>query len=157
MVSSYDKERLAAKILADKGIALPLRLPGRQRYLRWIMRVPNWESRIRMSRMYLKMGVKYDDLHKMSYEDKMQFMIDHGKTVSRMVAYGIVRGYILGWLLNRPVAWMLRNYMHPAALEEAWLIINSVTSIAPFENIIRLAEATNLMAPNLSQPDNKRS
>lgn len=147
---------LAAKILTDKGIALPLRLLGKKpHYLRWTMRVPTWESRLRMNKMYLKMKVKYDDLRKMTYEEKMQFMVTHGVTVSRMVAYGVVRGHVLGWLLNRPVAWMLRCYMHPAALEEAWMIINGVMSTIPFENTIRLAEVTNLMAPNLSRPDKK--
>jgi len=154
MISNKEKEILAAKVLTDKGIALPLRLLSRKRrYIRWKMRVPTWESRIRMNEMYLKMNVRYDDLLKMTYEEKLQFMINHSLSVSRMVAYGIVRGPFLGMLLNRPVAWMLRNYMHPAALEESWMIINSIMTTVPFENIIRLAEATNLMAPNLSQPD----
>lgn len=149
-MTDFDRELLAAKILADNGISLPLRLLG-GRYIRWVMRVPTWESRERMTAMYLRMGVKHADLKNYTFEQKLEFMRKHTKTVSRMVAYGIVRGRLLGWLLNRPMAWMLRNCMHPAALEDAWMLAISTMNIVPLENIIRLAEVMNLMSPNLSQ------
>lgn len=148
-MTDFNIELLAAKVLADNGISLPLRLPG-GRHMRWVMRVPNLESRVRISKMYLKMGVKYTDLEKYTFEQKLDFMRKHTKTVSRMVAYGIVRGWLLGRLLNRPVAWMLRNCMHPAALEEAWMLAIGTMNTVPFGNIIRLAEVMNLMSPNLS-------
>lgn len=154
MAADFNLERLAAKILYDKGISLPLRLLG-GRHIRWVMRVPTWESKERMTGMYLRMGVKHADLKEYTFEQKLEFMQKHTKTVSRMVAYGIVRGWFLGWLLNRPVAWMLRSCMHPAALEEAWMLIIGVQNTVPFENIIRLAEVTNLMTPNLSQRKRK--
>jgi len=148
-MTDFNIELLAAKVLADNGISLPLRLPG-GRHIRWVMRVPNMESRVRISKMYLKMGVKYTDLEKYTFEQKLDFMRKHTKTVSRMVAYGIVRGWLLGRFLNRPVAWMLRNCMHPAALEEAWMLAIGTMNTVPFGNIIRLAQVMNLMSPNLS-------
>ena len=150
LMADFQTESLAAKVLADNGISLPLRLLG-GRYIRWMMRVPNLESRVRISKMYLKMGVKYTDLEKYTFEQKLDFMQKHTKTVSRMVAYGIVRGWILGRLLNRPVAWMLRNCMHPAALEEAWMLVVGTMNAVPFGDIIRLAEVMNLMSPSLSR------
>lgn len=147
---NFEIERLAAKILADNGISLPLRLLG-GKHIRWVMRVPNHESRIRMTKMYLKMGVTYDDLKACTFEQKLEFIAKHTGTVSRMVAYAIVRGWFLGWMLNRPVAWMLRNCMHPAALEEAFIIAISVMNTVPFGHTIRLAEVMNLMSPSLSQ------
>lgn len=149
LMADFQTESLAAKVLADNGISLPLRLLG-GRHMRWVMRVPNMESRVRISKMYLKMGVKYTDLEKYTFEQKLDFMQKHTKTVSCMVAYGIVRGWILGRLLNRPVAWMLRNCMHPAALEEAWMLAIGTMNTVPFGNIIRLAEVMNLMSPSLS-------
>ena len=149
-MTDFNIELLAAKVLADNGISLPLRLPG-GRHIRWVMRVPNMESRVRISKMYLKMGVKYTDLEKYTFEQKLDFMRKHTKTVSRMVAYGIVRGWLLGRFLNRPVEWMLRNCMHPAALEEAWMLAIGTMNTVPFGNIIRLAQVMNLMPPNLSQ------
>ena len=148
-MTDFNIELLAAKVLADNGISLPLRLPG-GRHIRWVMRVPNLESRVRISKMYLKMDVKYTDLEKYTFEQKLDFMRKHTKTVSRMVAYGIVRGWLLGRLMNRPVAWMLRNCMHPAALEDAWMLTIGTMNTVPFGNIIRLAEGMNLMSPNLS-------
>lgn len=148
-MTDFNIELLAAKVLADNGISLPLRLPG-GRYIRWVMRVPNLESRVRISKMYLKMDVKYTDLEKYTFEQKLDFMRKHTKTVSRMVAYGIVRGWLLGRLMNRPVAWMLRSCMHPAALEDAWMLAIGTMNTVPFGNIIRLAEVMNLMSPNLS-------
>ena len=148
-MTDFNIELLAAKVLADNGVSLPLRLPG-GRHIRWVMRVPNLESRVRISKMYLKMDVKYTDLEKYTFEQKLDFMRKHTKTVSRMVAYGIVRGWLLGRLMNRPVAWMLRNCMHPAALEDAWMLTIGTMNTVPFGNIIRLAEGMNLMSPNLS-------
>lgn len=143
-------EGLAEKIFADSGISLPLRLLG-GKHIRWVMRVPSMESRTRMTRMYLKMAVTYEDLKTYTFEQKLEFMLKHTKTVSRMVAYAIVRGWFLGWILNRPVAWMLRNCMHPAALEEAFMIAIGSMNTVPFGNIIGLAQVMNLMSPSLSQ------
>ena len=72
-MTDFNIELLAAKVLADNGISLPLRLPG-GRYIRWVMRVPNLESRVRISKMYLKMDVKYTDLEKYTFEQKLDFM-----------------------------------------------------------------------------------
>ena len=144
-------ELLAAKVLEDAGISLPLRLLGRKKYLRWVMRVPSLESRIRISKMYGRLEVTHEELQAFTFEQKMEFTARHGKTVSRMVAYAIVRGYFLGWILNRPVAWMLRTQMHPTALEEAFMLSVSAMNTVPFENTIRLAEMINILAPTLSQ------
>lgn len=150
MRPNFEMESFAERVMSDAGISLPLRLPG-GKHIRWVMRVPNLESRCRIQRMYLKMGVTYEELKTYTFEQKQEFMVRHTKTVSRMVAYAIVRGWVLGRLLNRPVAWMLRSCMHPTALEDAWMIALSTMSTTPFGNIIRLAEVMSLTAPNLSQ------
>ena len=150
MKPNFKLESLAERVMSDAGISLPLRLSG-GKYIRWVMRVPNLESRCRMVRMYLKMGVTHEELKAYTFEQKLEFILKHTGTVSRMVAYAIVRGRVLGHLLNRPVAWMLRNCMHPAALEEAWMIALSTMSTVPFGNTIRLAEVMSLTAPNLSR------
>lgn len=150
MKPNFEMESLAERVMSDAGISLPLRLPG-GRHIRWVMRIPTLESRCRMARMYLKLGVTHEELRAYTFEQKLEFMVKHTKTVSRMVAYAIVRGSVSGRLLNRPVAWMLRNCMHPAALEEAWMIALSTMSTVPFGSTIRLAEVMSLTAPNLSQ------
>ena len=150
MKPNFEMESLAERVMSDAGISLPLRLPG-GRHIRWVMRIPTLESRCRMARMYLKLGVTHEELRAYTFEQKLVGMVKHTKTVSRMVAYAIVRGRVSGRLLNRPVAWMLRNFTHPAALEEAWIIALSTMSTVPFGSTIRLAELMILTAPNLSQ------
>ena len=136
MKPNFELESLAERVMSDAGISLPLRLPG-GRHIRWVMRIPTLESRCRMARMYLKLGVTHEELRAYTFEQKL--------------AYAIVRGRVSGRLLNRPVAWMLRSCMHPSALEDAWMIALSTMSTIPFGNIIRLAEVMSLTAPNLSQ------
>lgn len=143
-------ESLSERIMQDGGISLPLRLPG-GRHVRWVMRIPTYASLLNIGRMYLKLGVRYDEVKEYDFEQKVEFITRHGVSVSRMVAYGIVRGCIFGRLLNRPVAWMLRHRMHPVALEEAWVIIVRMFNAVPLENIIRLAETINPMSPVLSR------
>ena len=135
MKPNFEMESLAERVMSDAGISLPLRLPG-GRHIRWVMRIPTLESRCRMARMYLKLGVTHEELRAYTFEQKLEFMVKHTKTVSRMVAYAIVRGRVSGRLLNRPVAWM---------------IALSTMSTVPFGSTIRLAEVMSLTAPNLSQ------
>lgn len=144
-----EMEILSERVMQDGGISLPLRLPG-GRHIRWVMRVPTYASLLNIGRMYLKLGVRYDEVKEYDFEQKVEFITRHGVGVSRMVACGIVRGRILSPLLNRPVAWMLRHWMHPAALEEAWIIVVRMFGTVPFGNIIRLAETINPMSPLLS-------
>ena len=144
-----EMEILSERVMQDGGISLPLRLPG-GRHIRWVMRVPTYASLLNIGRMYLKLGVRYDEVKEYDFEQKVEFITRHGVGVSRMVACGIVRGRILSPLLNRPVAGMLRHWMPPAALEEAWIIVVRMFGTVPFGNIIRLAETINPMSPLLS-------
>ena len=144
-----EMEILSERVMQDGGISLPLRLPG-GRHIRWVMRVPTYASLLNIGRMYLKLGVLYDEVKEYDFEQKVEFITRPGEGVSRMEVCGILRGRILSPLLNRPVAWMLRHWMHPAALEEAWIIVVRMFGTVPFGNIIRLAETINPMSPLLS-------
>lgn len=155
MRPNFEIEGLAAKFLLEEGISLPLRLPG-GKPVRWTLRISTLGNLIRMIEMYLKMDVRYDELKDYSYEQKLEFMLKHGKEVSRMVAYGLKCDRRTGRLLNRPLAWMLRNGMHPVALQEAWVMIVRTLSVVPFEDIIALVEAVNPLTPRLSHQEGKR-
>ena len=74
-------------------------------------------------------------------------MVIHGREVSRMVAFGIARRWPPPGVKNRIVAWLLRRYMHPVALQEAWMRILSPLTLGAFGNITASAEAVNQMAP----------
>ena len=150
MKPNFELESLAERVMSDAGISLTMRLPGGS-HIRWVMRFVILVCCRCRARMYLKLGVTHEELRAYTFEQKLEFMVKHTRTVSRMVAYAIVRGRVSGRLLKRPVAWMLSSCMHPSALEDAWMIALSTMSTIPFGNIIRLAEVMSLTAPNLSQ------
>ncbi|WP_018452625.1 hypothetical protein [Phocaeicola massiliensis] len=145
MMSPKETELLGATALLGGGISLPLQtLLGT---VRITMRIPSTEDLLRISRMYLKMGVTAEELNGYTFEQKARFMVIHGREVSRMVAFGIARRWPPPGVKNRIVAWLLRRYMHPVALQEAWMRILSPLTLGAFGNITASAEAVNQMAP----------
>ena len=81
-----EMEILSERVMQDGGISLPLRLPG-GRHIRWVMRVPTYASLLNIGRMYLKLGVRYDEVKEYDFEQKVEFITRHGVGVSRMGAY----------------------------------------------------------------------
>lgn len=145
MMSPKETELLGATALLGGGISLPLQtLLGT---VRITMRIPSTEDLLRISRMYLEMGVTAEELNGYTFEQKSRFMVIHGREVSRMVAFGIARRWPPPGVKNRIVAWLLRRYMHPVALQEAWMRILSPLTLGAFGNITASAEAVNQMAP----------
>lgn len=149
-----ETELLAAVALTDGGISLPLRTVLRKKPFRLTMKMPTTRSLIRISRQYLEIGVTPKELDGYDLDQTARFVLLHGRQVSQIVAAGIVRGPLMGRILNRPVAWMLRETMHPVALAEAWRQILTGLSTTSFGNIIASAAAINKMQPMMtSQPE----
>lgn len=144
-------ELMAANALVDGGISLPLKTVLREKPFRITMKIPTTRSMIRISELYLKTGVTVDEYQKFDEEQHARFIFLHGKTLSRIVAAGIVRGPVMGRLLNRPVAWLLRELMHPVALAEAWRNILNNISTTSFGTIITSAAMINKMQPLVSR------
>lgn len=148
------EELKACSMMLDMGVALPVcplkYLHRKNRPRRVIMRTPYMGSILRINRLYLSMGVTYDELKEYTFEQNAAFAEKYGKTISRMVAYTLVRGWLVGWLLNRPVAWWLRWRVHPVMLEEAMFQLLTMLDKEYFPITIRLAQKMNLMKPNLS-------
>ena len=71
------------------------------------------------------------------------------------MAAGVVRGPLLGRVLNRPVAWLLGQTMHPAALAEAWRLMLTAMSTTSFGSIITSAAALNKMQPLVSRNESE--
>ena len=149
-------ELLAAAAIRDAGISLPLVVTFRRRPLRVTMKIPATMNLIRVTELYHRMGVTSKDYAGYTLEQRAKFIRRHGRTMSRIVACGIVRGFLLGRLLNRPVAWFLRATMDPFALCEAWKRILDAINTVPFGNTIASVEALNRLSPMLSH-SGKRS
>lgn len=142
-----DIELLAAAAIRDCGISLPLRTVFRKKSLRLTMKIPVTQGLIRVSELYLKMGVRAKDYAEYTPEQRADFIARHGRAISRIVAYGIVRGPLIGTLFNRPVAWLLRGCMDPLMLGEAWRIVLDAINTAPFGDITTSLEAVNRLSP----------
>lgn len=138
-------EKLAADAILNEGISLPLRF--RRRTVRVTVKIPTTRDLIRISRMYGETGLKYDEIRQYSFDQKAEMISRHGKAISRMVAYGIVRLHFLGWLGVTLVAWILRRHMNAVAMVEAWEMMLTTINTCPFARIIASAEAINLMEP----------
>ena len=148
------EELRASELLLDLGVSVPYRPLGylnkRKRYS-LTMRTPGVGGLMRITHKYLKMGVTYDEMKAYTFDERMTFIAEHGKQVSELVACAIVRGYVLGRLLNKPVAWWLRWRVHPAYLNEAMMQLLTQLDITPFSNTIRSAQAMNQAARRLSR------
>lgn len=138
------------KTILDLGVSIPLR-PIFGYTPRLVMKAPYAGSLLRISRLYLSMGIEKKSLENMSYEQVMEIHLKHGKTIARMVAYAIVRGYWSGKLLAPLLAFILLWRMKPAMLHEAWYQLLSMLDTKSFIRIIRSVDQANLMKPRLSQ------
>ena len=165
MMKAQDIELLAGISLSDGGISLPLHTVLRKRPFRITMKTPTTRSLIRISKRYLRIGVTPEEFSKRylrigvtpeeydayDLDQRIRFVFLHGKDISRIVAYGIVRGPVLGRVLNRMVAWMLRELMTPDELAAAWRQVLNSTSTTSFGIIIASAAALNKMQPLASR------
>lgn len=150
-MEARDIELLAGIALCDGGISLPLHTVLRRRPFRVTMRMPTTRSWIRVSMMYSRIGVTPEEYDGYDADRRIRFVLLHGRDISRMVAYGIVRGPLLGRLLNRPAARLLRELMTPDQLSAAWRALLNATSTASFGNIIASAAALDKMQPLTSR------
>ncbi len=148
--------REAAEVLLDTGVSVPLkeiRIPFRKKALQWrvTMRRPTLGGQMRIARLYLSMGVTAAELRGLDKEGQMRFVAEHGVAVSRMVAVTLCRGWWRRKLLERPVAWVLRQFMEPRYLTGALTQYVLLMGTEGFMSIIRSAETVNPMKPRLSR------
>ena len=150
-MEARELQMFGAAVLMDDGISLPLRTVFRKKPFRITMKIPSTRSFIRASKAYLSIGVTPEEYEAYGFEEKVRFVAEHGKAVSRIVAAGILRGPVIGRLMNRPLAWLLRETMDPVALMEAWRLLLNETTVTSFGITITLAAAMNKMRPLVSR------
>lgn len=143
----------AADALLDVGISLPFfKIPFIKKTVRLTMRRPCLGTQIRISRLYLKMGVSYEDMEEFTtVDEELTFIAEHGKTVSRMLALAICRGAVSGFLFSRPLAFLMRCLCDDRFLYAASMQLLSLLKTKSFSIIISSAEMMNPMRLSLSQ------
>lgn len=149
-------EKEAAEALLDRGVSVPfkdIRIPWRKKPLtiRMTMRRPTLSAQIEIARLYLDMGVTTEKVEQMSKMRQMAFLATHGKTLSRIMAYTVCRGYVLRHLFIGLLAWAIRNFVEYKYQVAAVRTFESLMGTDPFTPIISSAERTNPMRLRLSQ------
>lgn len=149
-------QREATEVLLDIGVSLPVKewhIPFRKKpvQFRVTMRRPRMAGQICIARIYLSLGVTARELEQFTKEEQMRFMIEHGKAISRMIAYTVCRGVFSRRLCVRPVSWLLRECVEHLFLVGAFKKFVSLMGTDSFINIISSAERTNPMKLRMSQ------
>lgn len=149
-------EREAAEALLDLGLSVPvkvLRLPFRKKPLviRITLRRPYLGTQIRMAKRWLDTGTSYEELMKLDKQGQQLFLRKHGVSVSRIVADTIWRGPVLGRILNRPTAFIIRHKVEEKYMLAALTQFALLADITGFANIIRLVQRMTPTMPRMSQ------
>lgn len=151
---SMNIEKEAAEALLDVGVSVPfkeVRLPWRKEpiCLRFRMGRPRLGGQIRIARLFVGMNVTHAELEAMTEAERLAWLADHGRTVSRIVALTICRGKWSGLLLSGVVAWLLRWWVDDVWLEGAFRRWTLLLGTRGFESIIALSAATNPLKPTM--------
>lgn len=153
------EELKATGLLLDAGVKVPLR-PLRFFRLRIprsvTMRMPYPMTLVQIANRYLSIGVTYEEMENYTFEQNMEFISKHTKSVSLIVAGALVRDYTLYQLFGWLVAWWIRHRMEHIYQAEAMYQLLSILSVKSFGIIIRSAQTVNPMTPYLSH-QGKRS
>jgi hypothetical protein len=162
MESKFLIETEVADALLDVGISAPMkafRLPFGKKpiVLRVTVRRPTAGSMIRISKLYLAMGVSLEEYRTYGMDERIRFNVEHGKRLSRILALGVCRGLVSGVLFSGIVSWFL-HWMVEAIYREA-LFEKFITLLGTqsFEAIITLLEENNLLSPMNVSPKRKGS
>ena len=156
MDRKFQVEPKVADALLDVGISVPLksiRIPFKKKpvQLRVTMKCPRMGTQIRITRLFLEMGVTYEEYTSYDTDQRLRFYAEHGKTISRMIAMTICFGKFSGQWFSRIVAWFLRWAVDYKYMEAAYAQFVSLLGTKSFEDIIRSAQATSPLIPtNLS-------
>lgn len=155
-------EAQAADALLDRRLKInlpapwPLRLFGRRTIPIW-MKLPVGQNLIRISRLFVQMGIDPKKVTAESFGTVLEYIGLHGVTVSRIIAYGLIRGSFSAWLLNRPLAWYIRNHATLPNMAELVRIIALLSGAEAFVTIIRSVSEMRITEPTLSHEEKSGS
>ena len=149
-------ELLAAEALLEQGVSVPFKkisIPFTKKSwkLRITMRRPRLGGQIRIAQLRLKIGTTYKKMRSFTQEQQDTFMAQHGKTLSKMIALTICRGFLSSRLLTPIVAFIIREFVDVRFIFGAHKTYLSLLGAKSFSDIIRSAEELNPMKPTLSQ------
>lgn len=154
-------EAEVAEALLDVGVSVPLKefsIPFKKEpvRLKLVMKRPTLGTQIRIARLKSKIGVSYEEMRAMTPDEQQAFIAQHGKTMSRMIALMVCRGFFSGVMFAPIVALIIRWWMDDLHQQIVVSQFIALMGTKGFETIIRSVEAANPLTPMVSQP-RKRS
>lgn len=142
-----------AQVILEKGsrfeVPAPflLRLFGKKT-ITFIIHDPTAAVCLQLTAMRLSMGVTDEEFEVMSIEGGLKLLAEHGETIARMLALGILRGKKRNWLLGKWLANRLLNQYQFSTLLDMMHILTLGSGLQDFINIIGLMKAIRLTKPN---------
>lgn len=97
------------------------------------------------------MGVTSAQMDAFTKEEEMKFIVEHGKAISRIIAYTICQSYVSRHLFVGFVAWFIRNFVEDRYMMVAFCTFIRLMGTKSFTTIIRSVEISNPMKLRLSQ------
>lgn len=145
-------QREGAEALLNVGVSLPLRdfkVPFRKAplRLRLTMKRPTMAVQIQIARTWLSVGMTLEEFEALDYDGQMQFLVNHGKKLSRMIALTMPHW----WLPTRVLSWLIRHYMKWEYQKGAFEKFVTLMGTGSFTTIIRSAEIVNPLKARLSR------
>ena len=151
-----DVEIKTVDTILDKGVRVPIPAPFLFRVfgirtIALVVRRPVMGNMLRISGMYLKMGIG-DELKEQDMNNWIALFRRTAKPASRIVAIGILRGRVSGWLFCRPLAWWLRWHTDSRQLSELADLLVALSGVQDFMNTITFLREMKITSPaNVSQ------
>jgi hypothetical protein len=127
-----------------------LRLPGRRTVPLWFRR-PTCAQVLDMAAMYVRMGVDLKKLDEGEILPLFEEIARHAADCSRIIARGLIRGSLTGFLFVRPLACYLRHHTDMKSLAELAKLVVYLSSGENFASIIRSIAFMRITAPGLSR------
>lgn len=149
------REQLKAiDALLDFGVSIPLRPLHFHRWKiapRVVIRRPPLGGLLRITRIWLSIGIEASELVKMNATEQLEFMQKHGRDVVKMVSLMVCSGFITGRMLSPLLAFILKWRCHPDALLQTTSVFFEIIDSQSFTNITRSVGTINIVAPRLGQ------
>jgi len=142
----------AADALLDRRLRVMILAPLVLRML-GVKEIPFWLRRsvyaqlLRMSRETVRLGIDPAKYSESAMGDVYADIAVHGKTVSRIVAYGLIRSTLFTFLFHRALARYLRSHMDMEVLAGMGVAVLQLSGAEKFAPIIK-----SLMLMRMTKP-----
>lgn len=153
-------EQLAAEMLLEKGVPVPVKVPLLLRVLgikTAKMFAPSLGNRVRISRLYIKMNIPEEQLTETTQLVAETLLEKHAYTHCRIVAMAMYKGWLFPILFNHITALWLKWYGDDKKIMALAELLLLLSGAAVFMSTTRYIRAMKITAPNLGQKEPKRS